>query len=393
MIRSVKFSNFYSFKEDQEISFLTSKKKAYSYFRSQTKDGQQITKVAGFIGGNASGKTNIMRLFSFFNYFVCEEKRGPNPDVAFKTFFNNKDESKFNIEFEIDGDLYYYNVAIKDNLIMEEKLTEKKNIEYSRAEEIFSRSKNEINFLHEEYFKDFPKNYLNVIRGDVSLIAFLKASHNIEIINRMFNFFSKIYTNINELGAINTPLHNIKSIEAYINDEALKSKAEEFIRRFDIGLEGIAIKKETKSNFENFVSIFGIHKTGKNKLHNLPLEYESRGTRTLLFILAPIFNALKNNGVVILDEIETGLHPEAVKKIVDFFIDENEKGKAQLIFSSHALEFMKKFDMQQIFLTSKDSNGGSIEYRLDKVEDVRPDENFLAKYMSGAYGSFPNIKV
>jgi AAA15 family ATPase/GTPase len=334
-----------------------------------------------------------MRLFIFFNYFVCEEKRGPNPDVAFKTFFNNKDESKFNIEFEIDGDLYYYNVAIKDNLIMEEKLTEKKNIEYSRAEEIFSRSKNEINFLHEEYFKDFPKNYLNVIRGDVSLIAFLKASHNIEIINRMFNFFSKIYTNINELGAINTPLHNIKSIEAYINDEALKSKAEEFIRRFDIGLEGIAIKKETKSNFENFVSIFGIHKTGKNKLHNLPLEYESRGTRTLLFILAPIFNALKNNGVVILDEIETGLHPEAVKKIVDFFIDENEKGKAQLIFSSHALEFMKKFDMQQIFLTSKDSNGGSIEYRLDKVEDVRPDENFLAKYMSGAYGSFPNIKV
>ena len=394
MIRNVKFSNFYSFKEEQEISFITNKKKSYSYFNSEAKDGNQVTKVAGFIGGNASGKTNIMRLFSFLNYFICEEKRSPFPDAGFKTFFSNKDESKFNIEFEIDGDLYIYDIIIKDNVIIKERLSEKKKNEYSRFEEVFARNAEGIESLHKEYLKDFPKNYLNVIRTDVSLVAFLKASYNIEIINKIFDFFSKIYTNINEFGNINTSLHIINSIEAYTNDEALKTKAENFIRRFDMGLEGFEIKREVKANNEPLnISLFGKHKAENEKTYNLPFNYESRGTQALFFILAPIFNALKNNGTVILDEIETGLHPEAVKKIVNYFIDENEKGKAQLIFSSHSLEFMKKFDMQQIFLTEKNDVGSSVTYRLDKIEGVRPDENFLAKYMSGAYVSFPNIKV
>ncbi len=393
MIRKVKFSNFYSFKEEQEINFLTNKKKSYSYSNSETKDGQQITKVAGFIGGNASGKTNVMRLFSFLNFFVCGEKRGPNPDVAFKTFFNNKEKSDFNVEFEIEGDLYNYEIEIKDNVILKERITERKKMDYARSEEIFFRSRKEIKSFSAEYFKDVPMNSVNVIREDISLIAFLKTSYDIAIINKIFDFFFNIYTNINERGAINTPLHAVRNIDAYLNDNDLKAKTENFIKKFDIGLEGFDIEKEITPDNKTTISIFGIHKAENNKTHKLLFDYESRGTQTLLFILAPLFNALKSGGIVILDEIETGLHPEAVKKIVNFFIDENEKGKAQLIFSSHSLDFMKKFDMQQIFLTEKNDVGGSITYRLDKVEGMRPDENFLAKYMSGAYGSFPNIKV
>ncbi|EKE21482.1 MAG: hypothetical protein ACD_7C00218G0002, partial [uncultured bacterium] len=31
--------------------------------------------------------------------------------------------------------------------------------------------------------------------------------------------------------------------------------------------------------------------------------------------------------------------------------------------------------------------------RLNKVEGIRPDENFLSKYMTGVYGAFPKIRV
>lgn len=393
MIRNIKFSNFYSFKDEQEISFIANKKKSYSYFNSETKEGDQVTKVAGFIGGNASGKTNTMRLFSFMNYFVCEEKRGPNSNIAFKTFFNNKDKSDFDIEFEIDGDLYNYEITIKDNVILKERITKRKRADYSRLEEIFFRSKKEIKSYSEEYFKDVPMNSVNVIREDVSLIAFLKTSYDIDIVNKIFNYFANIYTNINELGDINTPRHAARNIEAYIKDNSLKIKTEDFMKKFDLGLKGFDFEKKVTAENEVAVSIFGIHEIENNETRKILFDYESRGTQTLLFILAPLFNALKNNGIVVLDEIETGLHPEAVKKIVNFFIDENEKGKAQLIFSSHSLDFMKKFDMQQIFLTEKNNVCGSVTYRLDKIEGVRPDENFLAKYMAGAYGSFPNIKV
>ena len=93
------------------------------------------------------------------------------------------------------------------------------------------------------------------------------------------------------------------------------------------------------------------------------------------------------------DEIESGFHPEALNKIINYFIDQNKDGMAQLIFSSHSLGFMNKLDMHQIYLVQKDKYGESLAYRLNQAENIRSDENFLAKYMTGIYGAFPKIRV
>ncbi|MGW8185400.1 MAG: AAA family ATPase [Candidatus Moraniibacteriota bacterium] len=395
MIRKIRFSNFYSFEKEQEISFLTNKKKSYAYFDSKVKDSEQITKVAGFIGGNASGKTNIMRLLGFFNHFVRTERKGDNLEIAFKTFFDNEKLSNFYIEFEAENSLFFYEFKIKNNIIKTEELFEKKINKRSPKKRIFLRKNNKVESLHDEYFKDFPIEYLKTIRGDVSLISFLKAHYNIEIINKISKYFSNIYFNFNEHGRINTMPYNIKGAKSYLKNESLKLRMEDFVRKFDIGLDSFEIN-EIKQNNNIFAifpyDIFGLHKIN-NDVQKIPFIYESRGTQSLFFMLAHMFNALENNGVVVIDELETGLHPESVKKIIDYFIDENEKGQAQLIFSSHALDFLKKFDMQQIFLVKKDNLCRSELYRLDCVEEIRSDENFLAKYNSGAYGAFPNIKV
>lgn len=386
MLRKIKFKNFYSFENEQEISFLVSKKKSYDYFQSKVKK-DQISKVAGFIGSNASGKTNAMRVFGFLEHFICNEKRGEVSRTGLKTFFNDKKESSFYIEFELEEHLYFYEFTIKNHTIKKERLSEQKINKNSRKEVIFYRKNNTIDRLHKDYFKDFPTNYLKAIRTDVSLMAFLKAHYDIKIINKIFNFFTNIYCNINEAGELNTDIYSYKSIRAYLKDPSLKKEMEEFIQNFDLGLEGIEINEG-----EDELTIYGKHRNNEN-LKRIAFEYESRGTRSLFFMLAHLFKALKNNGIVVIDELETGLHPEAVNKIIDYFIDENEKGRAQLIFSSHSLGFLRKFDMQQIFLTNKNQSGRSTIYRLDSVEGVRTDENFLAKYLSGAYGSFPNIEI
>lgn len=54
---------------------------------------------------------------------------------------------------------------------------------------------------------------------------------------------------------------------------------------------------------------------------------------------------------------------------------------------------MNKLDMHQIFLIEKNKNGASSTYRLNEIEGIRSDENFLAKYMSGSYGAFPKIRI
>ncbi len=389
MIRKIKFNNFYSFGEEQEISFLTNKKKTYDYYNSKNKESEQITKVAGFVGGNASGKTNIMRLFGFLGFFVCvgtRDTKNIKNDVGFKTFFNNEKRSSFYVEFEVNSFIYFYDVTIKRNKILEEVLSRKDVSKKTRIGQIFHRKNNKIVFLSKNYFKDFPKKGLDNIRDDVSLISYIKSNYNVDIINKVFGYFYNIHVNVNEIGELNNIFHKIGSVDMYIDDKELKKEMEEFVRRFDLGLKSFEIDNKKRT------PIFGVHDLG-GESKKIDFPYESSGTRSIFHMFAYLSDALKNNSVVIIDELETGMHPEAVSKIISYFIDENELGKAQLIFSSHSLDFMKKFDMQQIFMVDKDKDLNSFAYRLDGVEGVRTDENFLAKYMSGAYGAFPDIKV
>ncbi|MFH1048530.1 MAG: ATP-binding protein [Patescibacteria group bacterium] len=401
MIRKVKFSNFYSFYAEQEISFLAKKKKTYDYY--QSKSGDQITKVAGFVGSNASGKTNIMRFFSFLSYFVCRKISDESPlmsDVAYKTFFNNEEVSTFYIEFEKENYIFFYNFSIKKNVILNESLCVKKIQKGSRKIEVFSRQSSTIKVLNGDYFKNISIDAFPKIREDVSFITFIKKlPYSVDIINNIYDYFLGFKTNINEKGEINNSGHQARALEIYLKDSDVKKEAENFIRNFDLGISGFEIKKEEievkeeeikKKAFS--VSVKGIHSSGE-KNNELNFIYESRGTRSLFFTMAIILSALKNNNIVIVDEIELGLHPEALNKLISYFIDENKDKNAQIIFSSHSFGFMNKLDMHQIFLVEKNNKSESSVYRLNHVKNIRPDENFMAKYMTGSYGAFPKIRV
>ena len=395
MIRKVKFSNFYSFYKKQEINFLAKKKETYDYYDSKSED--QISKIAGFIGGNASGKTNVMRFFSFLSYFVCrkiDDNSPAIPDIACKTFFNNNESSKFYIEFENNKIIFFYNFTIRNNKITKESLSIKKIKKGSREIKIFLRESNLVKELNKDYFKNISINALPDIREDVSLIAFIKKSqYNVDIVNDVYSYFMEFKTNINELGQINNHGHQFKALNIYLADPEIKKEVEDFICNFDIGLSSFDIKKEIKNNLPT-ISIQGVHRASNKKIINkLDFIYESRGTQSLFFAMANILSAIKNNNVVIIDEIESGFHHEALNKLINFFINENKKKNAQLIFSSHSLGFMNKLDMHQIFLVDKNNNGESHVNRLNKIKGIRSDENFLSKYMSGSYGAFPKIRV
>ena len=410
MIRKIKFNNFYSFDGTQEINFLVKKKKTYDYYKS--KSGHQITKIACFIGSNASGKTNVIRLFSFFGYFVSRRSRSIKDEneiiseIAFKNFFNNEKQSDFYIEFEKNDTIFYYSFSIEKNQIIKENLKIKKIEKKSKEIEIFSRDLDGIINLNNDYFKNISKESLPNTRKDVSIITSIKKSiYEVEIISEVYDYFSKFITNINERGYLNTnmPLYQLNQILKCKNDIDLKKNIEEVISGFDLGLKGFDFieeelfdEKNEENNFEkkNYkrLSIYGIHET-KEKNNKIGWIYESRGTRSIFFVLVNILFALKNDiPVIIFDEIETGFHPEALNKLITYYIDLCENKNIQLLFSSHSHEFMNKLDMHQIFLVEK-NKGKSFVYPLNKIKNIRSDENFLSKYLSGAYGAFPKIRI
>jgi len=394
MIHKIIFNNFYSFLNKQEISFVAKRKQSYTYKKSSKTN--YITKFATFIGSNASGKTNIMRLLSFLSYFICQSSKTESfvgYDMGYKTFFNNNKPSTFFLEFEVDNNTYFYELIAKNQKVQQESLYFKSKNINSRKKYIFIRNK-KIK-LNPIFFSSLSSKFLQNIRPDVSIIAFIKMHYSIDIINTVFNYFANFKTNINEKGQI---LHShliadqTKILNKYLSNPKLKKQVEKLIFMFDTGLSSFNISKNIVGDNRELL-IEGKHSTKNSKIKTLNFIYESSGTKALFFLLSYILEGLKNNSVIIIDEFETGLHPEAVIQLLSYIIDENETTKAQIVFTTHSLGVMRKLDMHQVYLVEKNIESVSNVHRLNETQNIRSDENFLSKYMTGAYGGFPDIDL
>ena len=401
MIRNLKFKNFYSFKDEQHISFLAKRKKTYSYFKSDKSN--YVTKVAGFIGPNASGKTNIIRIFGFLKFFIS----GGNGrhlllnrierNMGFKTFFNNSRPFVVDLEFEIGNTLYFYGLKAsgKYQKVIEEYLKVKGKKKGDRTKLVFARNKTDIKLG--TYLKDLPlDNIRKHLREDMSLINFLEINYKgVDIIHGVFEYFKNFKVNINEAGQTLHP-HlvgmQIEILNKYYENADLRQKVEKALRLFDLGVSGFDIRKYKIPNGFR-ITVKGKHKLRKERVGELKFNYESSGTQNLFFILGYILDGLKNNSVIAIDELSTGLHPEAVSRLVQFVIEQNREKKAQFIFTTNSLDVLRILDMHQIYLVEKNQYSESTVYRLNQVKGVRSDENFLNKYLTGAYGAFPQISL
>ncbi|WP_428040071.1 AAA family ATPase [Candidatus Avelusimicrobium fimicolum] len=90
----------------------------------------------------------------------------------------------------------------------------------------------------------------------------------------------------------------------------------------------------------------------------------SAGQDNLSQILFAIlsFKNLKNTfaeykgGVLIIDELESSLHPKAQQKIIDFLIKESKQYQIQILFTTHSLTIIEHFS------SKKKSDDGNLEY-------------------------------
>lgn len=385
MIRKISFKNFYSFHDSFEMSFLATKKTTFDYVQSEV-DKYQISKVATIIGGNASGKTNIVRVFKFLQTLLSRKISGPMENITqqplpYHTFFSNNDTVEINVEFERSAKIFFYTLKMERNIIILEQLKIKSFGKNIRS--VFKRS--DTLELSKVYFKNIDRRILPNIRNDVSIISFFRSlPFKIEIIEDLDTIFSSLLWQVN-MNESDSHLKNTDlSSFLYTEDPEISESMQDFISRFDIGLKSFKITDNGSWNYD----IKGVH---GDKI--LDFYFESRGTKTLYSLLAPILVAMKFRGLVVIDELETGLHPEAVEKLISYFLSESEGEMCQFIFSTHSINVLNKLDREQIFIVDKNDKGESRVYSVADIEISRPDENLMKKYMSGKYGGFPKIKV
>ena len=385
MIKSVKFKNFYSFKETASMNFEVNAH-APDFF---LKNNKRFSKVSAIFGANGSGKSNALIVFEFLKWFIVESFASDREKLHFNPFKTSEDKpSAFEVEFYIEEQFYQLSLEVNKTHILSEVLKSREN---GTMIKLYSRqyipSSKDYEFDGKKL--GLEDNFIKMIRPNASVISTAK-QFNHKLLQKISRFWRAV-----ELTKSTEDIFEISRFYQNKGQEYFKNVCT-ILEDLDLGLSDIIIKKKLKEYKRGkMLSVYvpyGQHKS-KGKTFNLPFPLESKGTLHLYTLLSFILPVLEQGGApCVIDEIETSLHPTMLEYLINLFIseDSNPKG-AQLIFTSHTPALMSILSKYQIFITEKNKDCESNIYRLDEVEGVRPDDNLFKKYMAGAYGGTPEI--
>jgi len=132
-----------------------------------------------------------------------------------------------------------------------------------------------------------------------------------------------------------------------------------------------------------------VPETGKEVLFDFPEE--SDGT-IRLFDLIPLLGDVKNNRIVIIDELDRSLHPMLTKHIINRCLSNAGENESQLIATSHDVNLLDPDLVRRdaIWFVKKNQKMGSDLYSLEEFK-TRNDKDLRNAYLEGLYGAIPYI--
>jgi predicted ATP-dependent endonuclease of OLD family len=205
--------------------------------------------------------------------------------------------------------------------------------------------------------------------NDASCAGFLEWIYHFNIISGIDDRFYKAYT-VNRMKESKEfsqkVVELIKFADFGIEDISINSIPGQNIK-FTVGGNS-AVEVEPSSMDDLMSKRFVINSKGHPELKEFHFGlFESEGTQKFAHIAGPILNVLETGSVLVIDELDTKLHPELTERLVLLFHNkEINKNHAQLIFTSHNTNLLdaKIFRRDQIFFAEKDSFGASHLYSL-----------------------------
>ena len=99
-------------------------------------------------------------------------------------------------------------------------------------------------------------------------------------------------------------------------------------------------------------------------------------------------NIIKENKVLLIDEIDTSLHNKLVEYIIRLF---HQSDSAQLIYTTHNTYLLDtdKLRKDQVYFVNKRQDGSSELYSLFDFKDFRENMDLEKAYMQGRFDAIP----
>lgn len=425
MLTEFRFSNYRSFRDEQQLSLVAhkaDKSLPHNLLESSALPNHALVRSAVIYGANASGKSNALKALSFMEQMVRLSVQRPplnSSGTLARTFRLDPDTinapSEMQITFIQQGVRYEYGFVVGRRRFHGEWL-----IAYpeGRPQTWFKRELNTETNDYEWYFgsklQGEKQRLKELTRPDVLFLS-IGAQFNHQQLTPVYEWFAE---NLYVIDPTDTAHLQRHTAERVLEDSAFKERVAELLRLADLGISDFQIERKSGSNLnlsneappplqrwmaimeEEGINIETVetsffHKGKDGETVPIPFkdEDESLGTLRLFHLASTIIDALDHGHVLVIDEMDDSLHPLLIQAIVALFHDPqiNQKG-AQLIFNTHDTTLLN-LDMlrrDQIWFVEKDREGASHLYALLEF-NLRSDVAVNKHYLQGRYGAIPFV--
>ncbi len=395
MLHRYAFSNFQSFRQRIEISWLLDGRVPSNPWSRSANTGERLSTIMAVVGPNASGKTGLLKPIAFIQWFISQSfQLEPTAVLPFHPHPASAQEpSEFEADVDLDGQLWRYTLRATPQRVLHEALYRKRQ----RMTYVFVRDWNEDTQTYDVKQQDFglaPSEALKV-RPNASLIA-TAAQYGVSLAKSLVT--SRVWSNVHQFGRAAADNNQVMAAaHHFAGNDAHRQAMVRLLSRWDMGLSDVQIRELENPVVVNgakqkFWLPFGVHQMEGGGSFELSFAQESSGTQGAFVLLSRLLPALQAGGLAVIDEFESDLHPHMLEPILDLFASpDTNPHQAQLLFTCHAIEVLNILHKSQITLVEKDEYNESDAWRLDSVNGIRSDDNFYAKYMAGAYGAVPQL--
>jgi len=360
-----------------------------------------LLKSAAIYGANASGKSNLILALYFMQSFVINSSKLQITDKIDLEKFRLSSETEdkpsfFKIVFHLDNKTYEYSFEVTQERVISEGLS---CTPKTRKTNIFSREKDKI-----KYSKSLMKGKdVKDLTKKNTLFLSIAAQFNDPLAGKILLWFSRLKI------ISGSQLENLRqlSIDYLSREQNLKNEIVSLIKKLDLSIKDMSIEVGRKplDNFHKDIpdTVYNSIETYHEKydlegkvigLESFQLnKHESRGTQKLFALLAPILSVLKASEVLIIDELDSLLHPLMAIAIIGLFNSQQTNPKnAQLIFATHDVNLLSNqlFRRDQIWFTEKNRQEATDLYSLVEF-DIDNNASFEQDYIQGRYGAIPFI--
>ena len=429
MLVNFRFKNCRSFYDEAELSMRATTDDTYRELNTfevkeslMEKGDNELIKAALIFGGNASGKSNVLKAFLYMARIVRYSSAqlsiiDPKETFAFKSG-SDKEKSLYEVEI-VQNNLYYkYGFELIGDKVNSEWLYKREE----RLTPVFERKNGKLKILGETAAS------INLIKvPDSTLFLSIGNNFNLSINSYLADVMSWF------LNALIVFENNRNSLDIYtMEDGKYKAQALDILKRADIGIKDFEVIKDKlgsvsepdglqklNAKIQMDPSILNTQITADfDTLYNIDMQtlfnvlndedeivgkkevmlfkegsFNSEGTIRLMCYLGWILAALDQGRVIFIDEIDSKLHFLVADYLIKMFNSiEHNPQNAQLICTAHNVMLMDDgLRRDQIYFTSKDVRGRSSLVSLADYKGVRKTDLFSKRYLAGFYALLPNL--